>query len=127
MPLLMIIAGYMMYKHPPKEINGVIGYRTTRSRKNIDTWKFAHDYCGRLWFKAGFALLIPTIIAQIPFVKSSDSTIGWVTIVIEMIQLVVLIGSIFPVEKALKENFDDNGNKLKSYEERCVEYMQDYF
>ena len=127
MPLLMIIAGYMMYKHPPKEINGVIGYRTTRSRKNIDTWKFAHDYCGRLWFKAGFALLIPTIIAQIPFVKSSDSTIGWVTIVIEMIQRVVLIGSIFPVEKALKENFDDNGNKLKSYEERCVEYMQDYF
>ena len=112
MPLLMIIAGYMMYKHPPKEINGVIGYRTTRSRKNIDTWKFAHDYCGRLWFKAGFALLIPTIIAQIPFVKSSDSTIGWVTIVIEMIQLVVLIGSIFPVEKALKENFDDNGNRI---------------
>lgn len=110
MPLLMIIAGYMMYKHPPKEINGVIGYRTTRSRKNIDTWKFAHDYCGRLWFKAGFVLLIPTIIAQIPFAKSSDSTIGWVTIVIEMIQLAVLIGSIFPVEKALKENFDDNGN-----------------
>ena len=109
MPLLMIIAGYMMYKHPPKEINGVIGYRTTRSRKNIDTWKFAHDYCGRLWFKAGFALLIPTIVVQIPFAKSSDSTIGWVTIVIEMIQLVVLIGSIFPVEKALKENFDDNG------------------
>lgn len=71
-----IIAGYMMYKHPPKEINGVIGYRTTRSRKNIDTWKFAHDYCGRLWLKAGFVLLIPTIIAQIPFVKSSDSTIG---------------------------------------------------
>lgn len=112
MPLLMIIAGYMMYKHPPKEINGVIGYRTTRSRKNIDTWKFAHDYCGRLWFKAGFALLIPTIIAQIPFAKSSDNTIGWVTIVIEMIQLVVLIGSIFPVEKALKENFDDNGNRI---------------
>ena len=112
MPLLMIIAGYMMYKHPPKEINGVIGYRTTRSRKNIDTWKFAHDYCGRLWFKAGFVLLIPTIIAQVPFAKSSDNTIGWVTIVIEMIQLVVLIGSIFSVEKALKENFDDNGNKI---------------
>ena len=44
-----------------------------------------------------------------------------------MIQFVVLIGSIFPVEKALKENFDDNGNMLKSYEERSVKYMQDYF
>lgn len=32
-PATMIIAGYFMYKKPPKEINGVIGYRTTMSRK----------------------------------------------------------------------------------------------
>ena len=40
-----------MSKYPPKEINGIIGYRTTMSRKNMDTWKFAHDYCGKLWLK----------------------------------------------------------------------------
>lgn len=112
MPLLMIVAGYMMYKHPPREINGMIGYRTTRSRKNIETWKFAHDYCGRLWLMAGMILLIPTIIAQIPFAKSSDNIIGLVTIAIETIQLIVMIGSIFWVEKVLKNNFDNDGNRI---------------
>ena len=49
MPLIMLIGGYCIYKNPPKEINGLVGYRTTMSKKNKDTWTFAHDYCGRLW------------------------------------------------------------------------------
>ncbi|MBQ2276764.1 MAG: SdpI family protein, partial [Lachnospiraceae bacterium] len=77
-----------------------------------DTWKFAHDYCGRLWLKAGIVLLIPTIIVQIPFANSSVNVIAVMTIVMETIQLCVLIGSIYPVEKALKATFDDNGNRI---------------
>lgn len=52
-PAIMIIAGYMMWKHCPPEINPIWGYRTIRAMKNMDTWKFAHDYCGRLWWKIG--------------------------------------------------------------------------
>ena len=62
MPLIMLIGGYCMYKNPPKEINGFVGYRTTMSKKNKDTWTFAHDYCGRLWIKLGLILLFPTIL-----------------------------------------------------------------
>ena len=109
MPLIMLIAGYCMYKHPPKEINGVVGYRSKMSRKNKDTWMFAHDYCGRLWIKLGLFLLIPTIIVQIPFIHSSDDVIGIVTAIIEVVELTVLIGSILPVEIALKRTFDENG------------------
>lgn len=47
-PVVMIVAGRMMWKHPPKNINEVIGYRTGHSMKNMDTWKFAHNYCGKL-------------------------------------------------------------------------------
>ena len=32
-PILMLICGFFMSKYPPKEINGIIGYRTTMSRK----------------------------------------------------------------------------------------------
>ena len=46
-PIVMVIVGRMMWKHCPKHINGMLGYRTTRSMKNMDTWKFAHDYCGK--------------------------------------------------------------------------------
>lgn len=111
MPIIMIIAGYMMYKYPPKEINGMVGYRTKRSSRNLDTWKFAHNYCGKLWLKVGIILVVPTIIVQIPFAKSSVNTISYVTIVIEIIQLMVLVGSIFPVESALKRTFYDDGTR----------------
>lgn len=108
-PLIMIIGGYFMYKKTPKEINGVIGYRTKMSKMNKDTWMFAHNYCGRLWLKLGIALVIPTVIVQIPFVHSNDNVIGNMTLIVEMIQLVVLLCSIIPVEQALKKAFDENG------------------
>ena len=66
-PIVMILAGIIMWKHAPKQINGLLGYRTTRSMKNMDTWKFAHDHCGRLWWKIGLILLIATIPAHLPF------------------------------------------------------------
>ena len=52
-PIIMITAGNMMWKHAPKKINRIIGYRTARSMKNIDTWNFAQKHCGRLWWKIG--------------------------------------------------------------------------
>ena len=33
-PIMMIIIGYFMYKHPPKKINHIVGYRTSKSMKN---------------------------------------------------------------------------------------------
>ena len=110
-PLLMIIFGRIMYKHAPKSINGVYGYRTSMSMKNEDTWKFAHDYCGRLWYKIGLIMLIPSVLVQLTFVKSSTDTIGIMTVVLETVQICVMIASIFPTEKALRKTFDKYGNR----------------
>lgn len=108
-PVVMIFAGYWMYRKPPREINAVIGYRTKASRKNKDTWLFAHDYCGRLWLKLGIVVLVATIIVQIPFVHASEDAIGNMTLIVEAVQILTLLGSIVPVEKALKRTFDENG------------------
>lgn len=109
MPLIMLIGGYFMYKKTPKEINGIIGYRTSMSKKNEDTWKFAHEYCGRLWIKWGALLLIPSILVQIPFMRASENAIGNMTLLLEGVQLVALLGSIVFVEKELKRTFNENG------------------
>jgi uncharacterized membrane protein len=105
----MIVCGRMMWKNPPKSINGIIGYRTSRSMKNMDTWKFAHDYCGRLWWKMGWIMLIPSIIIQLPIYNSADNTIGMVGGILCTVQCVFLIISIFPTETALRKNFTDEG------------------
>lgn len=94
-PILMIICGRMMWKHSPGSINGVVGYRTSRSMKNMDTWKFAHDYCGRLWWKIGWAMLIPSVAIHFPLYNSSENTIGVAGGILCTIQCIVLVVPVF--------------------------------
>lgn len=110
-PLIMIVFGRIMLKRPPKSINGVYGYRTSMSMKNKDTWNFAHELCGRLWWKAGWILLAGSIVVQLPFIKSGEDTAGKMGGFLCMIQCAVLIASIFPVEKALKKTFHKDGSR----------------
>lgn len=110
-PVILIIAGRMMWKHCPKKINTVYGYRTKRSMKNMDTWRFAHNYCGKLWWKIGWFSLFPSVVVQIPFFERSEDVIGIVGGIICMIQVVILIASIFPTEAALKKTFNDDGTR----------------
>ena len=112
MPFIMLVSGYWMYKNPPKEINGFLGYRTKMSKKNKDTWMFAHNYCGRLWMKSGIIMLFPTIFVQLPFAHSGEDTIGIMTLIIEAVQLFVIFFSIVLVEKALRRTFDENGASI---------------
>lgn len=108
-PVTMIACGRMMWKRCPENINGLMGYRTSRSMKNMDTWKFAHEYCGKLWWKIGWIILIPSIMVPIPFYKTGDNTIGAAGGILVTIQVIILTVSIFPTERALKRNFTDDG------------------
>ena len=110
-PLVMIVVGRMTWKHCPKNINSLIGYRTTRSMKNLDTWKFAHEYCGKLWWKLGWLIMILTALMYIPLYQGNDNMVGIAGVVLITIQCTVLIISIYPTEKALKEHFTDDGTR----------------
>lgn len=79
--------------------------------KNMDTWKFAHNYCGRLWYKIGCIMLLLTVVVQISFFRSGEEVIGTVGLVLCTIQIVVLIASIFPTEAALKKTFHEDGTR----------------
>ena len=98
----MVIGGRMMWKHCPKHMNSMSGYRTTRSMKNMDTWKFANDYCGRLWWKIGWVMIIPSALIHIPLYHSDMNTIGFAGLILVTIQCFIMIVSIYPTEKALK-------------------------
>lgn len=110
-PVITILAGRFMWKHSPKEINSIIGYRTKRSMKNEDTWKFAHIFCGKLWWIMGWIILAVSIVALIPFINSIYFTIGIVVIISVAVQCVILVISIIPTEIALKKTFFDDGTR----------------
>ena len=108
-PLSMLGFGRLFMTRPPKSINAAFGYRTTMSMKNRDTWDFAHRLIGRLWFWCGLVLL-PLSVVPLLFVIGRDTeTVGKLGTIVEAVQLIPLIGSIFPVEAALKRTFDKNG------------------
>ena len=105
-PVITIITGYLMYRHTPKTINGLVGYRTNRSMINQDTWDFANKYCASLWIKLGIITSVISFLIYILFDVNEA-----VSIVIVLIQTFLLLFSIIPVEKALKNTFDENGNR----------------
>lgn len=82
--------------------------------KNKETWEFAHHYCGKLWLTIGCAMLVPSVIAMLFLIGKSESVIGTFGGILCGIQLVFLIGSLFPTERALKNNFDEHGNRKKA-------------
>ena len=83
-PLVLLVAGWMMQFHPPKKQNAWIGYRTTRSMKNAETWRFANTYCGKCW-----CISVGNIV----------------------LQMAVLICTIFQTERAIRTQFDETGKR----------------
>lgn len=109
-PAVMIGFGRIFVKHPPKTINSVYGYRTAMSMKNQNTWEFAHKYCGKLWYIGGLVLLPVTIAGMFLVLGKGEDTVGAVGGILCAVQMIPLIGSIFPTERALRKRFDKQGN-----------------
>ena len=110
-PAIMIVFGRLFSRSAPKEINYAFGYRTSRSMKNMDTWKFAHEFLGKLWFILGFIMIPVNLIPLLLVIGSLENVIGTVGSVLCFVDLGAIIISIFPTESALKKNFDKDGNK----------------
>lgn len=110
-PVAMIVFGKIFLTNPPKDINCVYGYRTRMSSKNKDTWEFAHHYCGRLWYRWGWILLLLTIIPMLFVLKKEKDAVATMSSIICFLQLIPMLGVIPPTEKALKKTFDKNGKR----------------
>ena len=63
-PLILLGAGALLAKHPPKQINWAYGYRTRRSTKNKETWLFAQVYAGRLWMRLSWPMLAAALVVR---------------------------------------------------------------
>ena len=108
-PFTMIYFGRRFRTNPPDQINGIYGYRTKRSMKNMDTWKFAHDYCGKLWQRTGWIMFAVSVIPLLLFCGKEIQTVSKLGLTLCMLQCVALVLTFIPVESALKRKFDEYG------------------
>ena len=110
-PLTMIFFGGLLFRKTPKEINYVYGYRTKRSMMNEETWRFANQYFGKVWYLCGLILAPLSVIAIAIVFGKGPGIVGTVGGIITMLQMLPLIGAIVPTESELKKNFDENGKR----------------
>ncbi|SHJ51651.1 SdpI/YhfL protein family protein [Parasporobacterium paucivorans DSM 15970] len=108
-PVIIIAIGVVFKNHPPKEINSFAGYRTSRSMKSKETWEFANKYSARLMLLCGIILLIITVPILLVFRNESEEIQGVVMVALCTVQTVAVVLTIIPVEKALKNRFDNRG------------------
>lgn len=108
-PVIMIASGYWMEKRPPKTINGFIGYRTSRSMKSMDTWKFANRHCGSLYRKTGWGMLIPSAAILLLLCRQPEEGFLTAAVILAFLQCVGLFVPIFLTERALQREFTDDG------------------
>ena len=106
-PTIMVASGWFMHKHPPKNINFIIGYRTARSMRSKEAWIFAQKKIGLLWKKTGTIALAASAVIQIPFFFLSVDAFSIACTVLMFLQLALLMLTIPPVERALKKKFPD--------------------
>ena len=124
LPLVMVICGMSYTKRGPKRITRLQGYRSKMSMKNRETWDFAHKNLGDLWFKLGAPLLAVTSVVSLLVFRETTKQITTWCCVIFVIQLVIMVLPVAYTEKALKENFDENGKWKKGAKEKWQEREQ---
>ena len=97
--------------NPPKDRNGVSGYRTAMSKLNDETWKCAHKYWGRISFVSGIILAIASLFVLI-FMKD-DANFEMISVYLVFFQLGVMALTIIPTEFLLHKRFTKQGVKKK--------------
>lgn len=110
-PAVILIAGRLMQSSAPKNINWIIGYRTTMSMKNEDTWAFAHKVAGAFWWKWGWVALAVTVVGMLFLLGQSVELVSTAGCFFMFLQLIPIIAVIPHTEKALRNTFDKNGKR----------------
>lgn len=108
-PVSMTLLGYKWKSNPPKDRQGLSGYRTTMSRLNDDTWKTAHQYWGMINLVLGIVLVVITIC--ILTIVTNSINFEMIVTYLVFIQLGIMAITIIPTEFFLHKHFTRTGAK----------------
>lgn len=110
-PLLLIVIGKIFEKHPIKEPNIAIGFRTKLSMMNKETWDYAQRLFPKVWISLGRIMLpLSLIILFLLYSEDKDYT-GNLALILMLVQVVLMLGSILYVNLKLKAAFNSDGSR----------------
>lgn len=99
--VIMFVAGFVLRFIPPKNINALYGYRTSRSMRSQEAWDFAQRYSGKALLVAALAYTaVYFIIMYSAILESSEEAFFFLPL------MIACFASVFwTVERKLKQRF----------------------
>ncbi|WP_405611151.1 SdpI family protein [Polaribacter sp. Asnod1-A03] len=103
---LLFLISIIFWKFPPKKINSLYGYKTPKAMLNQQIWDFANaTFNQSLLIYAGLSF-----IAGLAFATILNAELTWQPMAFVFLSIIV---SIIKTEKALTDNFTEEGKKKK--------------
>lgn len=106
---IFLIIFFITYRFPPKKINSLYGYRTSRSMKNQNNWEFAQSFSSIQFLKSSVVLLLVSLIGlYLDLNKTLDTVLAFAFLALS------LAYPIYKTETALKQieqHEEDNQNR----------------
>ena len=115
LPCVMLLFGFIWRGGGPETVNVIYGYRTVLSMKNMETWRFAHIYCGRLWRAFGAVLLVVSSLVFAFFHGADKDVAAWAFVAITLAQVASIIPTILLTERAMRRHFNKDGTRKTGY------------
>lgn len=100
---LALLMGWVTKYRPPKQINPLYGYRTTRSRRTPATWQEANTYFARYFWRLSLGL---PLLAAVSWLLTGG--VCALQVVLACWVLGMVVGAV-RTERRLQRLFDDNG------------------
>jgi uncharacterized membrane protein len=93
--------GIISKKFPPRHINSVYGYRTSRSMKSQERWDFAQSYSANEMIKLGSLLLLTSLFGL------ALNLSEWLEIALGFgLMIAMVIVFVIRTEKAIQNKFE---------------------
>lgn len=108
--IFLLILGFVFYKFPPKKINHIYGYRTTRSMKSQDTWDSANEFSSKWMMR--FGVLVMLVSGALYVLLPEHNAL------ISVVAMTLLVVLILPItEEHLKRHYTKSGAPKSIVEE----------
>lgn len=109
LPIIYILGGMLLIFFPPRNINSIYGYRTTKSMKSNEVWVYAQKVAGLTNLIVNIPLFICAFIVYNFVNVNNETTISIIILVVELIISTTLV-FVIP-DKMIDKYFDKDGKK----------------
>ncbi len=108
-PVCAVVLGFMCWRCPPKGPTWAYGYRSRRARASTESWLFAQNMAGQIWYFLGLVMLVGSFVVMRKLNMEKLEEAFYRASVVVIVQLVLICLCQLPTEYLLLQRFDRFG------------------